>query len=620
MNTFASHLPATAVAHLDPQVWAKVNRLLVRKAIAEYAHEQVFCPAELGASEREGWSVYELQADTEHCRYHFQARTMALRHWFVDPQSIIRELHGEPQPLDALTFINDFKQTLGIPADKLPIYLDEISSTLFGAAYKHNRDYLSSAQLADADYQDFESAMTEGHPGFVANNGRLGFNALDYQAYTPETGARFSIIWLAVHTDNAHFAAIPGLDHDTLLRQELGDATVAQYRQQLDEQGLNSDDYVFMPTHPWQWYEKLSIMFAADVANRKIVALGASDDQYVAQQSVRTYFNASQPQKCYVKTSLSVLNMGFMRGLSPYYMAGTPAINAYLHQLISSDPVLNDYGFGILREVASVGYRNRYYEAALSADSPYKKMLSALWRESPMSRLQPGERLMTMAALLHVDPDGHALLPELMRRSGLAPVAWMRQYLKAFLQPLIHCFYAHHLVFMPHGENLILVLEGHVPTRVFMKDIAEESAILDKDAKMPEGLERLAVDVPEDYKILGIFIDVFDGVFRHMSQILEENGCMNEETFWRTVAESVIDYQAAHPQLQQRFERYDFFAPTFLHSCLNRLQLKNNLQMVDLANPAGSLIMADPLDNPVAPFAPARQPAAMPAVHDSLHV
>ena len=144
-----------------------------------------------------------------------------------------------------------------------------------------------------------------------------------------------------------------------------------------------------------------------------------------------------------------------------------------------------------------MGYRNRYYEAALETDSPYKKMLSALWRESPGSRLNSGERLMTMAALLHVDPRGQALLPELIRRSGLAPRAWMRRYMDAFMRPLMHCFYAHHLVFMPHGENLILVLDGHVPVRAIMKDIAEESAILDKDAQMPPGLERLAVDVPE---------------------------------------------------------------------------------------------------------------------------
>lgn len=599
--------PASAVTHLHPDVWRKVNRLLVRKAIAEFAHEQVFTPSRLGDTVAGAWGRYELAADTARCRYTFKARRMALRHWHVDAASIERELDGQRQPLDALTFVIDFKRTLGIPADKLPVYLDEISSTLFGAAYKHARPGLSSAELADADYQTLEAAMIEGHPGFVANNGRLGFDALDYHAYAPETAGRFAVVWLAVHRDNAHFAAVPGLDHEALLRQELGDERLISFRQQLAGEGLDPADYLFMPAHPWQWFNKLSIMFAADVAERRIVPLGLSEDRYCAQQSVRTYFNLSAPERCYVKTSLSVLNMGFMRGLSPYYMAGTPAINAFLDELISADPVLRDHGFGILREVASVGYRNRYYEAALETDSPYKKMLSALWRESPIPKLQPGERLMTMAALLHVDPQGAPLLPELIRRSGLTASAWLRRYLEAFLIPVVHCFYAHHLVFMPHGENLILVLEGHVPTRVFMKDIAEESAILEKDAKMPEGLERLAVDVPEDFKILGIFIDIFDGVFRHMAQLLDDSGTLEEAVFWRTVAESVLDYQRAHPALAERFARYDFFAPTFLHSCLNRLQLKNNLQMVDLANPAGSLIMADPLDNPVAPYGPARQ-------------
>ncbi len=46
-----------------------------------------------------------------------------------------------------------------------------------------------------------------------------------------------------------------------------------------------------------------------------------------------------------------------------------------------------------------------------------------------------------------------------------------------------------------------------------------------------------------------------------------------------------------------------------MHSCLNRLQLKNNLQMINLADPAASLIMAEPLSNPVAQFADEKQVA-----------
>jgi siderophore synthetase component len=604
MSFPSSDHPSRAVAHLEPDVWAKVNRLLVRKAIAEYSHELVLEPTLDGDPNARGWHSYRLDADTPGCHYEFDAQQMALRHWRIDAASIERLLDGKLQPLDALTFITDFKKKLGIPADKLPIYLDEISSTLYGAAFKHGRAALTSAELADADFQTFESAMIEGHPGFVANNGRLGFDAGDYHAYAPETGSRFAIVWLAVHKENAHFASIPGLSQEAFMEQELGIDRLGDFRMQLVNLGVKADDYLFMPAHPWQWINKLSIAFAADIANRKIIVMGHSDDQYVAQQSVRTYFNTSQPAKCYVKTSLSVLNMGFMRGLSPYYMAGTPAINAFLAELIGNDATLRNHGFSMLREVASVGYRNRYYEAALETDSPYKKMLSALWRESPVPLITKSERLMTMAALLHVDPHGGALLPELIRRSGLGAVDWLRRYMRVYLEPMMHCFYAHDLVFMPHGENLILVLENHTPTRAFMKDTGEESAILDKDAKLPEGIQRLAVDVPENYKLLGIFIDIFDGVFRHMGQILVEGACCTEEAFWQVVADSASEYQAAHSELREKFERYDFFAPDFLHSCLNRLQLKNNLQMVNLAEPASSLTMAGSLVNPIARWRP----------------
>ena len=38
-------------------------------------------------------------------------------------------------------------------------------------------------------------------------------------------------------------------------------------------------------------------------------------------------------------------------------------------------------------------------------------------------------------------------------------------------------------------------------------------------------------------------------------------------------------------------------------SCLNRLQLRNNQQTLDLADPSGGLRMAGRLDNPLAKFA-----------------
>ncbi|HTF97037.1 MAG TPA: IucA/IucC family siderophore biosynthesis protein [Cellvibrio sp.] len=602
MNQFNFHQPESAVAHLSPEVWALANRHLACKALSEFSHEQILSPKLIEASDG-GWALYQVQTDEPNCSYIFKAKKMYLRHWRIEKESIERVVDGTSVTLDALVLINDFKKTLGIVEEKLPIYLDEISSTLYGAAYKMQNSNIPCSELVDADYQTFESSMTEGHPGFVANNGRIGFDAYDYHAYAPETGSAFNIIWLAVHRDHAEFASIKDIEYFSFIQREIGEELFEHYMEKLASMGLNSDDYYFMPAHPWQWYTKLSIAFAAYVATRKIVPLGISTDAYVAQQSIRTYFNKSSANKSYVKTSLSILNMGFMRGLSPYYMKGTPAINTVLQGIISNDKTLNQLGFSILREIASIGFRNYYYESALTKDSPYKKMFSALWRESPMPMLQKNERLMTMTALLHVDYEGKALIAELIQRSGLSAEAWLARYFDAFLKPLLHCFYAHDLVFMPHCENLIVVLDGYLPKRVFMKDLAEECVILNKDAKVPEDAARMVVDVPEDYKLLGIFIDVFDGVFRFMSHILEESGAIEEEQYWRLVAQCAQGYQAEHPELNHKFQRYDFFAPTFMHSCLNRLQLKNNLQMINLADPASSLIMAEPLGNPVAQFA-----------------
>ena len=602
--------PALFASHLNPQVWAEANRLLLRKAISEYAHELIVEP-ELLQPVQSGFALYQLFSDDGTARYQFEAQRLALRHWHIKPESIRKQVNGADQPLDALQFIIECRQRLGIRDDLLPIYLDEISSTLFGGAFKRMKaDAPTSAQLVEAtDFQTIEVAMTEGHPGFVANNGRLGFTAADYRAYAPEAGSPVRMIWLAVHKDHAAFSSISRLSYEQLLAEELGQDTVEGFVREVAALGVDPADYHFMPAHPWQWFNKLSIAFAGYVARRKIICLTYSQDHYIAQQSIRTFFNTSDRSKRYVKTSLSILNMGFMRGLSPYYMSGTPAINEFIKDLVAGDDFLRENGFTILQEVASIGFRNHYYEAAIPVDTPYKKMFSALWRESPLPLLKPGERLMTMAALLHTDRNGQAVLPELIRRSGLGTVAWLHRYLRSYLTPLLHCFYKHDLTFMPHCENLILVLDRYVPVRAIMKDIAEECAILDVDARarLPERVQRLAVDVPDHFKLLGIFIDVFDGVFRHINQVLVENGCCREDDFWRAVADCVCDYEDAHPDLAEKFAHYDMFVPEFLHSCLNRLQLGNNVQMVNLADPASSLKMAGNLVNPIAGL---RRPAA----------
>ncbi|WP_228982678.1 IucA/IucC family siderophore biosynthesis protein [Streptomyces sp. DH12] len=588
---------ADAVAHLTPERWEHANRLLVRKALAEFAHERLLDPQPLGEGR------YRVLSDDGATEYRFTAGRFALDHWQVYADSVSRHRDGRELPVDALEFVIELRGALGLSDEILPVYLEEISSTLSGTAYKSAKTPVSAAELARADFQAVETGMTEGHPCFVANNGRLGFGVDEYHAYAPEAASPLRLVWLAAHRDRTDFTAGEDIEYDAFVRAELGDAVVDGFARTLAERGLDMADYLLVPVHPWQWWNKLTVTFAAEIARQRLVYLGEGDDRYLAQQSIRTFFNTSDPAKHYVKTALSVLNMGFMRGLSAAYMKATPAINDWLARLIDGDDVLRAARFSIIRERAAVGYRHLEYEAATDRYSPYRKMLAALWRESPVPSLEPGQRLATMASLLHVDHEGASFAGALIAESGLAPDRWLRRYLDAYLLPILHTFYAYDLAWMPHGENVILVIEDGTVQRAIFKDIAEEIVVMDPDAVLPPAVERIRVEVPEDQKLLSVFTDVFDCFFRFLGATLDSEGVLDEETFWRTVAECVTAYQESVPELAEKFKRYDLFAEEFTLSCLNRLQLRDNRQMVDLADPSGALQFAGTLVNPIARFA-----------------
>ena len=578
----------------------RAHRHLCAKALAEFSHERLIAPvpdADTGA--------YEVRAGDE--RWSFRARRLPLEHWSIDVASLRREVRGAPAEPDAQELIIALAPQLGIPAPLVGTYLEEIAATLGSAAYcLHHRDR-PAQQLAEAGLQEVEAAMTEGHPGFVANNGRVGLGLTDRHRYTPEARSTIRLVWVAVRRDLSHLATVDGLDERRLYLAEFGAEALERCDEQLRLLGLDPTDYRILPVHPWQWEHQVAVAFAPDLARRDLVYLGTSDSQYRPQQSVRTFFDVSHPDRGYVKTALAVQNMGFTRGLSPEYMRDTPAVNDWVAGVVAGDPVLRSLDFQILREVAAIGYTgDAYHRAArdgVSDQGPHTKMIAALWRESPLPRLAPGENAVTMASMLHVDLHGRALAVEHLERSGRDARAWLRALLDAYLVPVARCLLVHGLVFMPHGENVIVVLgPDHTPQRVLFKDIGEEVAVV-REVPLPAGIERIRHLVDSETAALSVHTDVMDGVLRHLAAILDGAGVLDADLFWAEVRASLEILRPGPDDDDDEMHGPTWealFAPRFRHSCLNRLQLRNTRQMVDLTDQAGSLQFAGTLDNPLA--------------------
>lgn len=606
-DLLATHLTADHMEH--------AHRHLAAKALAELAHERLFQPE---PDDGPGAPADGFRLALDGVTYRYTARRYALEHWVVDPASIRRTatagMRGDVElPVDALELVTELQPLLQVPDTMLATYLEELSSTLASAAAKRERELdghtpsvsglleamrtASGTRAAAEAFQQVEAAMSEGHPGFVANNGRIGFSLSDYRAYAPERGARMRMLWLAARREHTHLALAADQSEQGHYGAELSDAERAAFADRLAARGLDPAEYLYLPVHPWQWEHRVAITFAADVARGDLVPLGPGSDEYQPQQSIRTMFNRTRPERHYVKVALAIQNMGFLRGLSPAYMRATPSINDWVADLVTNDATLQTAGFSVLREVASVGYTGDVYHRTPQPNA-YRKMLAALWRESPVPRLAPGERLVTMASLLHRDASGTSFATALVRESGIAPEQWLRAYLDAYLYPLVHCLLTYELAFMPHGENLILVLQDGVVRRTVMKDIGEEVVVLG-DQPLPDRIERIREVVDDEEKALAIFTDVFDGVLRHLSGILAEDGVLGEERFWALVAETIDRHAAEHPEaVRAPGLGIDLRAARFAHSCLNRLQLRNTLQMVDLTNQSESLIYAGTLANP----------------------
>jgi siderophore synthetase component len=569
--------PLAGTQPLDTAIWQKVNNQLLAKSIAELMHEQVAVPA-IVSTEENGRTHFMLSADNPLTYYTYAGYKRQLDYWHIEASSIQRHENGLLSPAtDAPLFFVELQKTFGISSFTLAHYIEELLHTLYADAYLHARGRYTASQLASASYQEVEHQM-DGHPWVIVNKSRLGFNYEDYVQYAPEADQQIQLSWIAVHKSRATFRSLDHIEEQTFFEQELGRETVLSFQKRITARGVNAAEYTFMPVHPWQWNNKLLMQYGADIANKLMIPLGIGEDSYSPQQSIRTFYNVSQPHKHYVKTAISILSTGNIRGLSSKQMAIAPRVTSWVMNMLQEDAYLQSLGLMLLGEVATVSYNHPYYHAIVDPPYQYKEFLGVLWRESADKYLQPRERIITMASLLYVDDAGNSFVGELVRRSGLGMEAWLQAYLQAYLKPLLQIYYQHSLCVTPHGENIILVLQDDVPVRIIIKDFVDDIVLTEEaKEKLPKDLaEGMIASSNKDNVPLFILLGVFDAFFRYLSNVLHTYAGYEEPDFWQQVHDVILEYQAAHPALAGKFEKYNLFVPEFKRFYINSVRLLGN--------------------------------------------
>lgn len=524
--------------------WREAGRALVAKAIAELSYEELLRPEPAD----DGYRV---------AGHAFRATRGGCGHWTVDPASV--RLDGAVAT-DPVAFLLAAAPSLGLDGVRLAEAVDEVTATWTADAHLLATTP-TAAGLADAGTAELE-AWQSGHPGMVLNKGRLGFSAADARAYAPEHGNAFRLPWLAVHESLASHHGVPAR---TLLAGELDEDTYAGFAAEADP-----DSHVWLPVHPFHLDAVVRTLFAPYLAEGRVVELGEAPDRYRPLASVRTLVDVDRPERHMVKLPLQVRNTLVWRGLPPESTAAAPDVTAWLRGIRAADPYLRDVArFDILGEVASVAVTHPVYHAVEDAPYRYHELLGAVWREPVDAHLAAGERARSLAATLQVGSDGRALVTELVARSGLGAVDWLRRLAHAVLPGLLHYLHAYGVAFCPHGENTVVVYDAAgVPDRILVKDLADDVNVLtgdDHDA--PDVLLRW----PREELAHSILSALVAGHFRHLAPVVHQHLGVPESTYWRLLRDEVDAYRDTFPEA--RSDPYGLTADDFGRVCLNTEQL-----------------------------------------------
>lgn len=416
--------------------------------------------------------------------------------------------------------------------------------------------------LREADYDTVEARLTDGHPYHPSYKSRLGFTLGDNRSYAPELADTVTPLLLAAYKNCCRWVA----SSTQGARALLSEIDWQHFHDTLTRRALRAEDYLPLPVHPWQWQEVVLPGYHQAFMRGELLLIGPLENRYRPQQSIRTLANLNDPAGLSLKLAMNLVNTSTSRVLAPHTVQNAAPISDWLHALVErtqwSEQLVRPV---LLREVAGVSF------APLAPAHGQYGALSCIWRESIHRHLRPGEGAIPMTALMHVDGDGLPFIHPWVQRYDAE--TWLRQLVERAWLPVLHMLWEHGTALESHAQNMILLHEDGLPSRVALKDFHDgvrfSRALLSGPPPMLNAppAEHARVNPnsfleTDDADELRDF--TFDALFfvslAELAWLFARFYGMAETRFWQITGDVLRAHQQRHPQWADRYVRFDCFA------------------------------------------------------------
>lgn len=554
-----------------------VGKKLIAKTLNEFHYEGLTKPSIIDVDDN-GWSTLQLKIGQK--IYTYKGKKRIYGNYVVDPNSVTLQIDGNVQAFDdILQLCLDIADDLKINDFTKAYFIEEMNSTIMADLHLlQSSQNVATSKVAQMTYEEIEGEI-EAHPWVIFNKGRKGFSYPDYLKYAPESKSKINLFWIAIKKDHANYAGDENNSYDKLISEELSKNEIEHFNNILKDKQLDPAHYMFMPVHPWQWDNMIVTHFNMAIANNDLVPLDYGKDNYLAQQSIRTLSNISDNNKRFVKTCMTIFNTAVWRGLPKKRILLAPDLSTWLKNLIGKDEfIAGECGLGLMSECAGIQLDQDYYFQIQKAPYQFKEMLGITWREPMSNILKKGERALPLSSLIHVGFDNTPVVKCIIESSGLSVKEWTKKFHEAMLYPLLHTLVKYGLVFSPHGQNAVIVLKDNVPTRMIIKDFADDVHIsIDGYKQMYKDFPAIAkgtiLESPPEVLIHFIQTTLFICHYRYLSDILDRYMDFSEKDFFASVRETILSYQQKFPELKNKMALYNFFESHHVKVALNKVRL-----------------------------------------------
>jgi siderophore synthetase component len=313
---------------------------------------------------------------------------------------------------------------------------------------------------------------TLGHPWHPTYKTKLGLDAQEVVALSPEFQSRIQVVLAAVKREKMVVAvANTGCDYREWFAVTFPQ-TWSNWQNALRQNGQDPNHWLPLPLHPYQAQRVIPEKFAREIAQGDLLLLAGIGFMASPTMSFRTVVPDASPALPHLKLPVSLRLTSVQRTVSPKSAVMGPRLTRLLSAILT-----HERGFCGTLDIVGEDIGLHYIDPDGSDDRA--RHLSVVFRANPMAKSTDRLFPVPVGALFADSPlDGRPIAAELIALSfgdhSKGAVEFFERYAATVLTAILSPYLLYGIAFEAHQQNsFIMVNRNYEPAQLLVRDFGD---------------------------------------------------------------------------------------------------------------------------------------------------